>query len=344
MSKLPDWAHALGPMPCAGHIRSTPEDFVVTEQLDIDFSDDGEHDWLWVTKTGANTQWVAEQLAKHAGIAPRDVGYSGLKDRHALARQWFSVRRPSAGGTDWRAFTAAGVRVVEQRLHRRKLKRGAHRGNTFRIAVRADEMASHRDAIGQRMTQIGARGVPNYFGEQRFGRNGANIELGQSLFQGRRLSRNKRSIAISAVRSFLFNEILDARVKGRTWDKVLPGELANLDGSGSVFAVDEVTTEIEERCAAFDIHPTATLWGRGAPLAGADVAQLEAIVTAPHHDLCDGLVKAGVDASTRPLRVRVVDLEWDIEDDALWLTFRLPNGAYATSVLREIADTQVALR
>lgn len=344
MSNLPDWARALGPTLFAAQIRSTPDDFVVIERLDIEFSDDGEHDWLWVEKTGANTHWVAEQLAQHAGISPRDTGYAGLKDRHAVTRQWFSVRRPSVSGTDWSSFAADGVRIVERCLHRRKLKRGAHRGNSFRIALRYEGIATHQDGIAQRMAQIELSGVPNYFGAQRFGRGGANIELGRSVFHGRRLSRNKRSIAISAVRSFLFNEILDLRVRDGSWGRILPGELANLDGSGSVFAVDELTSDLEERCAAFDIHPTGTLWGRGTPLAGADVAQLEAIVTAPHHDLCDGLVKAGVDASSRPLRLRIQDLHWQIEDDALWLEFELPGGSYATSVLREIADTQVALR
>ena len=338
MSKLRDWARALGPRLFAGQIRTTPDDFVVTELVEIDFSDDGEHDWLWVEKTGANTHWVAGQLAIHAGVAPRDVGYAGLKDRHAVTRQWFSVRRPSAGGTNWGAFAADGVCIVERRLHRRKLKRGAHRGNAFRIALRADEMASHQDDIARRMTQIRTTGVPNYFGEQRFGRKGTNIELGLSLFQGRRLSRNKRSMAISAVRSFLFNEILDARVRDGSWQQILAGELANLDGSGSVFAVGDVTGDIEQRCAAFDIHPTATLWGSQAPCGTGSVAALEEAATAPFPDLCDGLVMAGVDASSRPLRLRITDLEWDIEGDALWLEFALPKGAYATAVLHEIAD------
>jgi tRNA pseudouridine13 synthase len=339
LSKLPDWARALGATLFACQIRTTPNDFVVREQLDIEFSDDGEHDWLFVEKTAANTQWVAEQLAKHAGIQPRDVGYGGLKDRYAITRQWFSVRRPSLQGTDWTTFGAAGVCIVEQRLHRRKLKTGAHRGNTFRIALRGEGLADHQAAAQQRLALIGTRGVPNYFGEQRFGRDGSNVDLARSLFAGRRLTRNKRSIALSAARSFLFNEILDARVRDGSWDRILPGEQANLDGSGSVFAVDEVSAEIERRCAANDIHPTASLWGRRAPRGTQSVAVLESRVTDAHIDLCAGLVAAGLEAATRPLRVRVQDLRWTFEDDALWLEFQLPKGAYATTVLREIATT-----
>jgi tRNA pseudouridine13 synthase len=338
LSNLPDWARALGPQLPACRIRSAPGDFVVTERLEIEFDEDGGHDWLWVEKTGANTAWVAEQLAKHAGISPRDVGYAGLKDRHAITRQWFSVRRPSVGGTVWGSFEVDGVRIVEQRLHRRKLKRGAHRGNAFRIALRGDDITSHVEAIRECMTQIEMRGVPNYFGEQRFGRDGANIELGRSVFAGRRLSRAKRSIAISAIRSFLFNEILDARVRDGSWERILVGELANLDGTGSVFAVDEVTRDINERCSDFDIHPTGTLWGRGAPCGSGGCARLQNNVVATHEDLCDGLMSIGVAAATRALRLRVKDLHWEIDDDALWLEFGLGRGAYATSVLREIAE------
>lgn len=337
MSKLPDWARALGSTLFVCQLRTTASDFVVNEQLDIEFSDDGEHDWLLVEKTGANTQWVTEQLAQHAGIRPRDVGYGGRKDRYAITRQWFSVRRPSLEGTDWALFEAEGVRIIEQRLHRRKLKTGAHRGNAFRIALRGKGLADHQAAAAERLALIGARGVPNYFGEQRFGHGGSNVDLGRSLFAGRRLTRNKRSIALSAARSFLFNEILDARVRDGSWERILPGEQANLDGSGSVFAVDEVTSELEQRCAAYDIHPTATLWGRQAPRGTQSVAALENRVTAPHSDLCEGLVAAGLEAATRPLRLRVQDLRWQFEDDALWLEFQLPKGAFATTVLREIA-------
>ena len=197
MSPLPDWARALGPVLFVGSIRSSPTDFVVTEKLAIEPSDDGEHDWLWVEKVGANTVWVAEQLARHASISPRDVGYAGLKDRHAVTRQWFSVRRPAAKNTNWASFKADGVSILELQRHRRKLKRGAHRGNAFRIAVRSGEIQSFADNIGERIAAISAAGVPNYFGEQRFGRGGANIEMGRAAIAGQRMPRNKRSIGIS---------------------------------------------------------------------------------------------------------------------------------------------------
>ncbi|MDH3533755.1 MAG: tRNA pseudouridine(13) synthase TruD [Gammaproteobacteria bacterium] len=339
MQNLPDWARASGATLFAARSRSTAADFVVNEDLSIDFSNDGEHDLLHVEKSGANTQWVAERLAEHAGVPARDVGFAGLKDRHALTRQWFSVRRPAANGTDWATFDAAGVRILEQRRHRRKLRRGAHKGNAFRIALRGDDIESQRQMIAARLSSIAVAGVPNYFGEQRFGRGGANLELCRALFAGKRLSRARRSIALSAARSFIFNEILALRVQTGSWNAVQPGELANLDGSGSVFAVAEVTAEFDRRCDELDIHPSGTLWGNGAPLGGSTVAALESGVAAVHPEFCDGLVRAGVKASSRALRLRVYDLQWHIQAGALWLEFVLGRGGYATAVIREIAAT-----
>ena len=310
MSSLPDWARALGPPLFAGRIRTAPEEFEVTEYLDIAFSGDGEHDWLWIEKIGANTHWVADQLAKHAGIPQRDVGYAGLKDRHAVTRQWFSVRRPS-GASEWQDFKAPGVRILEQQRHVRKLRRGAHRGNRFRIAIRADDIAASSSAITERLAMIEAQGVPNYFGEQRFGHGGANVALGQAVLEGRRVPRHKRSIGISALRSFRFNQELDRRVTGGSWDTLVAGDLANLDGTGSVFEVDEVTPDLERRCAELDIHPCGLL---------------------------PEIPEARVEASHRPLRMRVRDLRWEVEADALWLEFRLGRGSYATAVLREVVS------
>jgi tRNA pseudouridine13 synthase len=294
---------------CAAQIRSEPSDFQVTELLEIDFSGDGEHDWLWIEKTGANTTWVADQLARHAGVHPKDVGYSGLKDRHAVTCQWFSVRRPSGEGTDWKTLVVEGVTLLEQHRHQRKLKRGAHRGNAFRIALRGDDIEAHYEELVERLEAMAANGVANYFGEQRFGRDGSNIGLGEAVLAGRRVSRSKRSIGLSALRSLHFNNELAARVAAGTWNRLLAGDMANLDGSGSVFEVDAVTDELTQRCAELDIHPCGTL---------------------------PALEAAGVRSASRPLRMRVGDLQWEIVDSVLWLEFHLGKGSFATSVLREL--------
>jgi tRNA pseudouridine13 synthase len=294
---------------CEAQIRAEPNDFQVTERLDVDFTGDGEHDWLWIEKTGANTSWVADQLAKHAGVASKDVGYSGLKDRHAVTKQWFSVRRPTGEGTDWGALDIDGVTLLEQQRHQRKLKRGAHQANSFRIALRGDDIEAHRDELAERLQAMSERGAPNYFGEQRFGRDAGNVALGEAVLAGRRMSRNKRSIGLSALRSLHFNNELSDRLEAGTWNRLLPGDKANLDGSGSVFDVEEVTDELAQRCAELDIHPCGTL---------------------------PALEAAGVKAANRPLRMRLDRLQWEFADGALWLEFRLGKGSFATSVLREL--------
>jgi len=332
---LPDWPRAHGAPLFAASIRDQPSDFQVIENLGFEFSGAGEHDYLWVEKTAANTDWVARQLARHAGVRPADVGYAGMKDRHAITRQWFSV--PSRGEADWASFTAEGISILEVRRHHRKLRRGAHDDNTFRIALRTAQAAALGAPVVERLGCMAARGVPNYFGPQRFGRHGANLDLARRLFEGARLKRDKRSIAISAARSFLFNEILARRVADGSWERILPGELINLDGSGSVFRADDIDETIQRRAAELDIHPTATLWGLRREIAQGAIDRLERDATDAHSDLRTGLEHLAVKASSRPLRLRIRDLSWEFDDDGLWLEFRLPPGAFATSVLREIA-------
>ncbi len=314
----------------------------MVENLGFEFSGSGEHDYLWVEKTAANTDWVARQLARHAEVRPADVGYAGMKDRHAITRQWFSV--PSRGGADWAAFMAEGVTILDVRRHHRKLRRGAHDNNAFRIALRAPQAAATRELADERLGLMAARGVPNYFGPQRFGHDGANLDLARRLFAGARLKRDKRSIAISAARSFLFNEILSLRVSDGSWERILPGELVNLDGSGSVFRADEIDETLERRAAELDIHPTATLWGLRSELSPGVIESLERDATEACSDLRTGLERLRVKAGHRPLRLRISDLSWEFEDDALWLEFRLASGAFATSVLREIATLQEVSR
>ena len=338
MSAVPFWASVFGESLFDASIRSVPSDFIVTEKCDIEFSGEGEHDFLWVEKIGTNTHWVAECLAKHGKVPLRDVGYAGLKDRHAITRQWFSVRR--LGSVDWKDFSEDGVEILEQQRHRRKLRRGAHSSNVFRIALRSESLNACAAEVDERLKSIAKDGVPNYFGEQRFGRGGSNIELCKSMFAGRRLSRAKRGIALSAARSLIFNSILEQRVVQGSWNTILAGELANLDGSGSVFAVTDVDAELKRRCDEQDIHPSGSLWGDGSPRCTAAVAELESSAADNFADIVAGLIAARMEPASRALRLRVTELTWKIDPDVLWLEFELAKGGYATAVLREIARIQ----
>jgi tRNA pseudouridine13 synthase len=318
---LPNWPRTHGAPLFAARIRSTPADFQVTEVIDFEFSGDGEHDFLYIEKTSNNTEWVARQLARHADVPAKDVGYAGLKDRHAITRQWFSV--PRWNSPDWQQLQVEGVELLREERHLKKLRRGSHRANQFRIVLRGK--VADAEAIDQRLQVISTRGVPNYFGEQRFGRDGGNIKLADDWASGKRLPRHKRSLAISVARSFMFNEDLASRVEAGSWDTLIDGDIANLDGSGSVFAVDTIDETLRQRCQELDIHPAGLLPGDGDEVAG-------------HERWTRALAKSRVEPARRSLRLRVSDLSWSIEPETVTVEFALGRGSFATSVLREFVD------
>lgn len=324
-TELPDWPRAHGALVFTAGLRTVPQDFEVTEQLGWDLSGDGEHDYLWIEKTNANTEWVARQLASFAGVPEKDVGYAGLKDRRAVTRQWFSIPRWHA--QVWSALNIEGVRVIDTGRHLRKLRRGAHRGNAFRIVLRVEEQPDS-DALAERLAAIRSGGVPNYFGEQRFGRHGGNLRLANDWAAGKRLPRHKRSLAISTIRSFLFNEALASRVAQGNWNQFVPGDQANLNGSGSIFQVTAIDEELRRRCDQMDVHPAGVLAGDGSNI-GPERWQR-------------ALAKARVEPGTRSLRLPVVDLTSTDTEDAVVLSFTLERGAFATAVLRELCTVRDA--
>ncbi len=325
-----------------GRIRTSPEDFQVDELLGFEPDGEGEHALLQVRKRNTNTDWLARQLARHAGVRAADVSYSGLKDRAAVTSQWFSVHLPGRPDPDWQALASDDVQLLRIARHSRKLRRGSHKANRFVLTIR--ELEGDVTALDAVLQRIAAEGVPNYFGEQRFGHGGGNLERAEALFAGRlkRLDRAKRSIYISAARSYLFNTVLARRVGDGLWNRALEGDVMMLDGSQSVFAVEAVDAEIERRVRELDIHPTGPMWGRGTnPTTGACRA-LEDEVLEPYAALRDGLEHVGLKQERRALRLPVVDFTWDQPDaTSLRLSFALPRGAYATAVLREVVDYRV---
>ena len=333
MSELP---FACGVPPLTGHLRARPEDFQVEEILGYDADGAGEHALLWVEKRGANTDWVARELAKFAGVSPVAVGYAGMKDRHALTRQAFSVQLAGKPDPDWSAFPHAQVNVLAATRHSRKLKRGALRGNRFVLVLR--EAQGDRALAAQVLQQIAARGVPNYFGEQRFGREGGNLAQARAMFAGRRVDRDKRSLLLSAARSQIFNEVLAARVERGNWDAALDGEIWSLAGSRSWFGPEPFGDALAARLASGDIHPSGPLWGQGEPPSQGKAGALEREVAAANADLVAGLAAARMDQERRPLRLLPKELKWRwLDDAALELSFELPAGAYATVVVRDLA-------
>src|SRR5690606_3044353 len=315
-------------------IRTVPEDFFVEEIDAFAASGEGEHLLLSVEKRGMNTAYAAKLLAQWAGVGEMAVGYAGLKDRHAVTRQRFSVHLPRRQAPAPGALEAEGLRVLGHAWHARKLPRGALAGNRFRLVLRA--VAGDRAAIEARLRDITATGVPNYFGEQRFGRDGANLDNAIAMFAGRRVARAQRTHLLSAARSELFNRVLAARVRDGSWNRGLEGEVWLLDGSRSVFGPEPWSQALAERLARFDIHPGAPLWGRGELRSTGAARQVEEAALADGQALAlrAGLESAGLRQERRATRLRPAGLAWEWPgDDVLLLAFELPPGAYATTVL-----------
>ncbi len=338
----PDWPRTAPP-PVNGLLRAAPEDFVVDEILTIALSGSGEHVWLKVRKRGWTTDRVAQQLARAAGVARRDVGYAGMKDRHAVTTQWFSVQLPGREAPRWAEALPSGIEVLEETRHARKLQSGALAGNRFDITLR--ECDGDRALLCARVEALRVHGAPNYFGEQRFGHHGANVQRALAMFAGKLRTRDRalRGIYLSAARSYLFNEVLARRVRSNTWLSGLEGEAFLLNGSHSFFVADHVDALLIERLHARDIHPSGPLWGQGDALPHGSALQLEEEVLARHAELTAGLAAAGLRQERRALRLFPQDLAAEWTDAAtLRVVFQLPPGSYATVVLRELVDYRVA--
>ncbi|MFD0740425.1 tRNA pseudouridine(13) synthase TruD [Lysobacter koreensis] len=339
---------AHGAAVLSAQMRATPEDFFVEELPGFEPSGEGEHLLLTIEKRGMNTAFAAKRIAQWAGVGEVAIGYAGLKDRHAVTRQRFSVHLPKRVAPDLAALqddAAAddSLRVIEHHWHARKLPRGALAGNRFVLVLRDPQ--GDRDAVEARLQQMAARGVPNYFGEQRFGRDGDNVANARAMFAGRRVRREQRSLLLSAARSELFNRVLAARVLAGSWDQPLDGEVWMLDGSRSVFGPEGFDDTLAQRLAAFDIHPSGPLWGRGElrSRAAARAVELAALADDEALALRDGLEHAGLNQERRALRLRPAELAWRwLEDGALELAFVLPAGTYATVVLSELGQIRAA--
>lgn len=303
------WAYAYGKPAVSADFRSVPEDFFVDEQLDFEFSGGGEHVVLHIQKRGDNTDWLARQIARLADVAPADVGYCGLKDRHAVTRQWFSVYLPKGEEPDWQQLNSESVQLLAVTRHCRKLRRGSHLGNRFKLVLR--HLDGDIDGLLQRLPLIAEQGVPNYFGEQRFGRGAGNLELANRLLvDGVKIkNRQKRTMAMSAARSYLFNAVLSRRVADGVWNNPLEGDPEAASGP---------------------------MWGRGRPLSQGACLALEKQVLAPLADWRDGMEHVGLKQERRALQLIPQNLQWELRGDQLQLVFALPPGTYATAVLREL--------
>ena len=288
--------------------RSCPEDFQVDEIADWQPSGQGEHLLLHIRKRDQNSQWVAGLLAQLAGVKRNDIGFCGLKDRFAVTTQWFSLHLPGRE-IDPAELAHADFDILSAQRHHKKLRRGMHQGNQFNIILR--DFSPAADLLEERLRLIQQLGVPNYFAEQRFGHSGNNLREAQALIEADRLKGNRRGtgLYLSAARSWLFNLLVERRI------------------------------EINSLSAPIEGDETAALWGRGRSNINATVAEIEAAVLADWQSWCYALEHAGLKQQRRDLILRPENLRWTwLQKDQLQLSFGLPSGAYATALLREIAE------
>ncbi|KTD66194.1 tRNA pseudouridine(13) synthase TruD [Legionella spiritensis] len=336
-------AYAYGEPSSSGTIKATPEDFRVYERLGFELTGEGEHQFLYIEKTGLNTEELQKAVARQLGKPEKMVAYAGLKDRQAVTRQWLSVHCPGEHIDGVDSLQGDGWRVLENRRHNKKLKTGALAGNAFTVVIRdMNEPAE----VESRLTAIKKSGVPNYFGPQRFGNNGQNLEKAFRLLTTDYKVKNPflRGLYYSAARSFLFNRLLSERVEHKLWNQAIAGDVMQLAGTHSVFALDEVDAQIEERVRSFDISPTAPLWGKGRERASLESLALQEKVFGQYQSWRDGLERHKLERACRPLVLPVKDLVWDWQgDEVVTLCFELPPGSYATSVVRELVGLHGSL-
>ncbi|WP_088330132.1 tRNA pseudouridine(13) synthase TruD [Lacimicrobium sp. SS2-24] len=330
------WAYLYGPPKSRGILKQEPQDFIVKEHLGFEPCGEGEHIFVWLRKTGLNTAFVAEQLARFVGVHPRAVTFSGRKDKHAVTEQWFGVHLPGKHEPVWRDFDLPGATILASNRHNKKLRTGTHKGNRFELCLRDIQADPSLEA---RLEKV-KLGVPNYFGEQRFGIAQGNLHLGMRMLEGETIrNRQKRSMAISALRAWLFNQTLSERIEGGHFANMLPGDIMILAGSNSFFCAQQVEEALLCRLTQGDIQLSAPLWGEGQPESQGDALRFEQEVADRYATLSAGLAGLGLRQERRPLKLLPEDLSWQLSDDQLKLSFSLPPGGFATAVVRELMMT-----
>lgn len=336
---------SLGAPLLTGRFKQTADDFVVDEVLGFECSGAGEHLWLQIRKTGLSTPDVADQLARATGLRAADISWSGLKDKHGVCTQWFSLHSPGKEVSGLAGLASDKLCILQQLRNHKKLRRGSHRSNRFRIRLR--EVAAVADVtadaawqdLQQRLATVAQAGVPNYFGEQRFGHD--NLSHAEAWFLGQRKPRGRleRGMWLSAARSALFNAVLARRVEQDNWHRYLPGDVMNLDGSASVFLASADDDSLPQRLLLQDIHPTGPLWGQGELPSRDDTAALEQAVAAEMAVFSEALPRFGLKQERRSLRLPVKAIDYRRPDTGtLDLEFTLPTGTYATAVLHELCN------
>ena len=329
-----DFNFLYGKPKSSGVYKQHCEDFIVKEDLGFELTGEGEHVCLWIQKIGENTQYLSRELAKFAEIPARNVSYAGLKDRQGDTWQWFSLHIPGKITPDFSLFESEGVTIHKVIRHHKKIKTGALAGNYFSITLRD---ISDKQAVEAALLKV-KNGVPNYFGEQRFGFGGFNVNSALMMFAGRKSKdRFKRGMYLSAARSYLFNQVVSQRIADKLYQQPLLGDCVQFVGNRSFFPLPDLEQHSLQRLQSREICLTAPLWGAGELACESDAKLYETKTLQNYPDLQMGLAKNGLKQERRPLLLVAEQLSasW-LDDQTVCIDFYLPSGCYATTVLREI--------
>jgi len=334
---MDDLAYAYSEPDMTASYKVKREDFQVKEILNFEPDGEGDHLFLFVEKKGLTTQDVQSRLMHYFNLPDKDVSYSGMKDKQAVTQQWFSVKQENRKFDDEINLNSEQMQIQRMLRNKRKLKRGSHHSNQFLIRLR--DLSDKADRLITRLQDLSLEGAPNYFGEQRFGRDENNVSNARQIFNGALKGRDRyrRSIYISAARAYLFNKVLSHRVESKSWNTYMSGDLMSLEGSSASFKPKSWDQTLIERLEKKDIHPSGPMWGAG-ELATDDLcALMETKIVSTENELKLGLEKSGLEQQRRPLRSMPRDLSYKVENETtILLEFSLSKGAYATSFLREL--------
>lgn len=326
--------YLLGTPQQTGRLKAEFADFIVREELGYPLSGEGEFVAVKVRKTNANTLFVGEQLAKFVGISAKNMSYAGLKDRHAVTEQWFCLHLAGKETPDFSTFECEGMEILEVTRHNRKIRTGALEGNHFELLLRD---VVETDELKQRLNQLQEIGFPNYFTEQRFGRDGHNLTQAQRWASGEISvkDRKKRSFYLSAARSEVFNLVVSQRIADQQMQTVLLGDYLQLAGSNSFFEVKaEDLMQSQQRLDENDVLLTAPLIGENSLEQNGN--ECEKAIVAQHKNLISLMKKERMNAARRAMLCKPQDLHWQFEPEGLRLTFFLNSGSYATGLVREL--------
>ena len=331
MNSVYDLQHLYGLPKSFAKIKMKPCDFKVYENLKYSFAGVGEHYVYKVRKTGENTQFVANELARFANTNPKNIGFAGLKDRHAVTEQWFSIYVPKNREFSLDKFQKSytNIQIIEKNKHNKKIKKGDVSYNTFNIKIRN---ISNLDDVVKKINFVKTSGFPNYFGPQRFGKDNANIQSALELNQ-RRVSKNLKSIYLSAIRSYFFNEILSERIHRNIHRTELDGDfyLKAKDFEDNQFMLDYLQDTQDK-----SFFLTGSLLGDNRPEKINDIGLLENGIISKNRDLFNIIKCNRMQLSQRLLIIKPMNLSYYIDLDSICIKFDLPSGVYATSLMREL--------